>query len=117
MESLGVISPVCSPTPWCASMVVVPKPSGKVRIYVDLKHLNESVQREYHPLPHVEETLAQLSGAQVFTKLVANSCFWQIPLARNSRLLTIPSSFHLEGTVLIFYHSALPTLQSYFNDG
>ena len=88
MELLGVISPVCSPTPWCAGMVVVPKPSGKVRICVDLKHLNECVQREYHPLPRVEETLAQLSGAQVFTKLDANSGFWQIPLARNSRLLT-----------------------------
>jgi len=45
--------------------------SGQVRICVDLKHLNESVQREYHPLSHVEETLAQLTGAQVFTKLDA----------------------------------------------
>ena len=88
MESLGVISPVSSPSPWCAGMVVVPKSSGKVRICVDLKRLNESVQREYHPLPRVEETLAQLSGAQVFTKLDANSGFWQIPLARSSRLLT-----------------------------
>jgi len=88
MESLGVISPVCSPTPWYAGMVVVPKPSGKVRICVDLKHLNKCVQREYHPLPRVEETLAQLSSAQVLTKLDAKSGFWQIPLARNSRVLT-----------------------------
>ena len=88
MESMGVISPVNEPSPWCFGMVVVPKPSGQVRICVDLKRLNESVQREFHPLPHVEETLAQLTGAQVFTKLDANSGFWQIPLARKSRLLT-----------------------------
>ena len=88
MESLGVISPVSEPSPWCSGMVVVPKPSGQVRICVDLKRLNECVQREFHPLPHVEETLAQLTGAQVFTKLDANSGFWQIPLARKSRLLT-----------------------------
>ena len=88
MESIGVISPVSKPSPWCSGMVVVPKPSGQVRICVDLKRLNECVQREFHPLPHVKETLAQLTGAQVFTKLDANSGFWQIPLARKSRLLT-----------------------------
>ena len=49
---------------------------------------NESVQREFHPLPRVEETLAQLTGAQVFSKLDANSGFWQIPLATKSHLLT-----------------------------
>ena len=32
--------------------------------------------------------LAQLSGARVFSKLDANSGFWQIPLAPESALLT-----------------------------
>ena len=88
MEEMGVISKVDEPTPWCAGMVVVPKKSGKVRICVDLKPLNESVLREVHPLPKVDETLAQLSGAKVFSKLDANSGFWQIPLSKQSRLLT-----------------------------
>ena len=73
MESIGVISPVSKPSPWCSGMVVVPKPSGQVRICVDLKRLNKCVQREFHPLPHVEETLAQLTGAQVFTKPTVGS--------------------------------------------
>ena len=88
MESMGVNSKVNEPTPWCAGMVVVPKKSGDVRICVDLKPLNESVLREVHPLPRVNETLAQLTGARVFSKLDANSGFWQIPLAKPSRLLT-----------------------------
>ena len=75
MESLGVISPVYDPSPWCAGMVVVPKPSGQVRICVDLKHLNDSVQREFHSLPRLEKTLTQLARAQVFSKLNANSGF------------------------------------------
>ena len=75
MESMGVISKVDEPTPWCAGMVVVPKKSGDIRICVDLKPLNESVLREVHPLPKVDETLAQLSGARVFSKLDANSGF------------------------------------------
>ena len=69
MEKLGVISPVDEPTQWCAAMVVVPKPSGSVRLCVDLKPLNESVMREIHPLPKVDITLAQLTGAKWFTKL------------------------------------------------
>ena len=52
------------------------------------KPLNEGVLREVHPLPKVDETLAQLNGAKVFTKLDATSGFWQIPLTQSSRLLT-----------------------------
>ena len=88
MEEMGVISKIRDPTPWCAAMVVVPKRSGAVRICVDLKPLNQSVLREVHPIPKVDETLAQLSGATMFSKLDANSGFWQIPLAPESRPLT-----------------------------
>ena len=73
MEELGVIAKVSEPTEWCAGMVVVPKPNGKVRICVDL---NQSVWRERHPLPDIDQTLAQLAGATTFSKLDANSGFW-----------------------------------------
>ena len=65
-------------------MIVVPKANGKIRI---LTKLNESVHREKHPLPTVEQTLGQLAGAKVFGKVGANSCFWQIGLTRESSLL------------------------------
>ena len=88
MEQLGVISKVDDPTDWCAGMVLVPKPDGKVHICVDLTKLNESVCRKRHILPSVDHTLAQLGGAKVFTKLDANSGFWQIELSKESALLT-----------------------------
>jgi len=40
-----------------------------------LKPLNQNVDR----LPKVDETLAQMSGGKVFSKLDTNSGFWQIP--------------------------------------
>ena len=43
MEKTGVISRVDVPTEWCTTMVVVPKPDGRIRICVDLTKLNESV--------------------------------------------------------------------------
>lgn len=88
MESQGVISKVNQPTPWCAGMIAIPKKSGAIRICVDLKQLNLSVMREVHPLPKVNNTLAKLSDAKFFSKLDANSGFWQIPVSPKSRLLT-----------------------------
>ena len=69
-------------------MVVAPKKNGSIHICVDFKPLNAYIIREVHPLPTVDENLAQLSGAKMFSKLDANSGFWQIPLSENSKLLT-----------------------------
>lgn len=78
-----MISKVTQPTPWCAGMVVLPKPRGKIqiRLCVDLTHLNKWVRRERHILPAVDHTLGMLAGAKVFMKLDATSSFWQIPLS------------------------------------
>ena len=88
MEQLGVIARIQEPTEWCSGMVVVPKANGQVRICVDLTKFNQNVCRERYPLPAVEQILAQLSGATVFTKLDANSGFWQMPLSPASAPLT-----------------------------
>ena len=88
MLEQGVISPVTAPTEWCAGIVPVLKPNGKVRICVDLTELNKAVQREVHPMPSVDESLAKLGNSKIFSKLDANSGFWQIPLDEESRLLT-----------------------------
>ncbi len=93
MKSVGIITRVDEPTQWCAGIVVVPTRAGAIRIHVcvDLKPLNESVLQEVHPIPKVNETLAPLTGAEVFTKLHvdANSGFWKIPLA------ILPPSYHI----------------------
>ncbi|KAL6459873.1 hypothetical protein MHYP_G00316320 [Metynnis hypsauchen] len=85
MEEMGVISRIEKPTEWCAGIVVVPKPNCKIRLCVDLTKLNESMCRERHILPSVDQSLAQLNGAQFFTKLDARSGFWQIPLAQEKQ--------------------------------
>ena len=46
---------------------------GSVQICIDLKPLNQSVLQEVHPIPKVDDTLAQLAGATVFSKIDANS--------------------------------------------
>ena len=88
MESNVIISLVDTPTPWCSEMVPVPKKSGGVRVCVDLKPLNDSVLREVYPLPTVDDTFGQLTGATIFSQLDTNSRFWQISFCPESRLLT-----------------------------
>ena len=88
IEKLGVIKRVNVPTKWCTGMVVVPKPDGRLRICVNLTKLNQSVQRECHPIPSVDHTLAQLGAAKIFSKLNTNSGFWQVRLQKDSALLT-----------------------------
>ena len=56
-------------------MVVVPKKDGKVRICVDLKPLNASVKRETHPLPKVDDTLAQPKYLASWMQIVASGRF------------------------------------------
>jgi len=90
MVSQGVIFPVDRPTDWCAPIVVVPKDPdcNKVRICVDYTELNKGVLREVYPVSEVEDTLANIGGGTVFSKLDANSGFFQIPLTEESKLLT-----------------------------
>lgn len=104
MEKSGIISKVEGPTEsWLEQ-------SKSVRICVDLKPLNESVLRENYPLPKIDETLAQLSGTSIFSKLEANSGFWQISLAKDCRLLT---TFLSVATSLTNCPSGFPQHQSY----
>ena len=55
----------------------MPKCSGAVRICINLKLLKESVLHEIHTILTLDDTLAQLSGASVFTELDASCGFWQ----------------------------------------
>ena len=49
--------------------------------------LNESVMRKLHIMPSVDQVLALLAGAQVFSKLDCYNAFLQMPLAQESHHL------------------------------
>ena len=76
MEKMQIISPVDGPTELCLCLISYsPKAERDVRLCVDLTQLNNGILREFHPVPSVDHTLAQLSGAKYFSKLDANSGF------------------------------------------
>lgn len=83
-----VIEPAHGPTPWTSPVVVVPKPNGDVRLCVDMRRVNEAIIRERHPIPTVDEVVAELSHSKHFSKLDLRKGYHQIELHEESRPIT-----------------------------
>ncbi len=63
-------------------------------IFIDPVHLNKALLRPRHPLKTIEQIIADIPGAKVFTILDAKCGFWQIPLDEaSSKLTTFMSPF------------------------
>ena len=83
-----VIEQVQGPTPWVSPVVVVPKPTGDIRLCVDMRKANRAIVRERHPIPTVDDVLYQLNGSTIFSKLDLKRGFHQIELEEQSRNIT-----------------------------
>lgn len=79
-----IINRVTELSDWVVPMVVVPMPGSQVHIWVDYLRLNEFVKREYYQITPIEETLSKLADVVYFTKLDADSRFFQVPLGKSS---------------------------------
>jgi len=83
MLDLGVIEP--SDAEWSFPVVVVPKPGGHFRFFVDYRRLNERTVKDVYPIPRMDDCLDSLGDATVFSTLDCNSGYWQILVAAEDR--------------------------------
>jgi len=68
--NLDITEKVSGPTTWVSPAVIAPKPNkDDVRICVDMRCVNEAIQREKLPIPTVDEVLGEMNGNTVFSKL------------------------------------------------
>ena len=88
MLKQGVIVPVESETDWCAPLVPILKPNGKVRPCVDFRKLNKAIKRPRFILPTPDEIYQKMAGSKIFTTVDATSGYWQLPLDTESSHLT-----------------------------
>ena len=79
IEQAGHISKVTEPTDWVSSLVVVVK-GEKIRLCIDPKDINRAIRWEHYAIPTVEEVVASIPRAKVFSVLDAKSGFLQIHL-------------------------------------
>ncbi|XP_037521850.1 uncharacterized protein K02A2.6-like [Rhipicephalus sanguineus] len=88
MEDMRVVQKIEHATEWCFPMVVARKKNDELRICVDYGQLNQQILRERVLMPTVDECLAKLAGATVFSRLDTRAGYWQVPLAKDSREYT-----------------------------
>ncbi len=88
LESLDIIEKVTGPTPWVSPIVAVPKSSGEVRLCVDMQEANKAVKREKHLMPTIDNLVADLNGATIFSKLDLSSGCYQLELEPESHRIT-----------------------------
>ena len=83
MLKAGVIQP--SSSEWAAPPVLVRKKDGNVRWCINYRRLNKVTKKDVFPLPLIEDCMDALQGNVWFSKLDANSAYWQIPLESSAR--------------------------------
>ncbi|KAJ1119863.1 hypothetical protein NDU88_008048 [Pleurodeles waltl] len=90
LEEQGVIEKVDGPTPWVSPLVIAPKPKqpGAIRLCVDMRLPNKAIKRERHITPTMDDIIADLNGAQWFSKLDLNAGYHQLELDPESRNIT-----------------------------
>ena len=64
------------------------KPGGGWRFCVDYRKLNALTKKDRYPLPLIEETLARLQRAKIFTKLDVRQAFYRIRMSAEAEDLT-----------------------------
>ena len=72
------ISP--SSAPYASPILMVKKPGGGLRLCVDYRKLNAITKKDRYPIPLIDELMAQLSQATIFTKLDIRQGFHRLRL-------------------------------------
>ena len=90
LEANDIIEKVEGPTPWVSPIVVVPKGSDlqDIKLCVDMRQANKAIKRERHLTPTLDEIMADLNNAKVFSKLDLNQGYHQLELHEDSRYIT-----------------------------
>lgn len=74
----NIIRPSISP--YCSRVVLVTRRSGKARMCIDLRPLNQRIHPQKYPFPIIEDHLDKLHGKKIFTKLDLKDGFHQISI-------------------------------------
>lgn len=87
-----------SNSPYASGIVLVEKRNGEHRLCIDYRQLNRITVRIAHPMPVLDEQIAQLAGNRYFTTLDLRMGYHQIEVEEESKKFTafVTSDGHYE---------------------
>lgn len=92
LEKCGVITRVYESS-WATPIVCALKSNGKIRLCGDYSvTLNRVMHVVQYPLPTIENVIAQMGNAKVFSRLDLQNAYLQLPLEEESKLYTTINS-------------------------
>lgn len=83
-----IIERVKEPSAWISPIVVILKPSGDIRVCIDVRRANEAILRENYSLPTLESFMTKLRNVKYFSRLDMVNAYHQLELEIESRLIT-----------------------------
>eukprot|EP00170_Pyropia_yezoensis_P001007 contig_4681_g1011 len=66
---------------WAFPVVVVPKPGGHFRFYVEHRRVNKMKVKDVYSIPRMDDCIDFLGDATLFSTPDCNAGYWQIPPA------------------------------------
>jgi hypothetical protein len=81
MLEVGIIEPV-EESEWIRPMVVQEKKTREIRIYVDLKKMNDACLHDPFPTPFTDEVLDNVGGQEVYSFTDEFSRYHQIQISK-----------------------------------
>ena len=86
MLEKGVIEP--SSALYLAPIVLVDKGSGKKRMCVDYRKVNEHIKQDIYPLPRLDSLIEEVAGYKYYCTLDMKDAYYQVPLESQARDVT-----------------------------
>ncbi|EKD17763.1 polymerase [Drepanopeziza brunnea f. sp. 'multigermtubi' MB_m1] len=77
-----------SNAPYSAPILFTKKKDGSIKLCVDYRRLNSITQKDPYPLPLIDEMMARISQAKIFTKIDIQQAFHRIRISLESEDLT-----------------------------
>ena len=79
----NIIKP--SNSPYVSPIVLVRKKSGKLRLCVDYRKINQRTIKDAYPIPKIADIFSSLHGSKWFCTMDLKMGFHQIPMAESSK--------------------------------
>jgi hypothetical protein len=83
MECSGIITG--SKSEWLNPVVLVRKPSGKLRFCIDLRRLNDCVTLDAYNLPRIDEVFIAIRDMKYFSVIDLKDGYFQIPIEESDQ--------------------------------